>query len=126
MYMLITDLIRWWYVKGWSVFRGDFKAKLKDTADMFSIGDLLRTLFKPYRQIAANNDSDAIQGKLNAFLDKLVSRFVGMITRLVLIFAGVIVMLLEIIIGGVMILIWPLIPALPIAGVVLAIVGVAL
>lgn len=122
--MFAIDFLQWWYKKGWSVFSRDFKTKLRDTADTFSIGDLLATLFKPYRQISANSDSREAGGIVNVVLDKLVSRLVGMLTRLVLIIAGVVALLLELVIGGAVLVIWPLMPLLPIAGVVLAIIGV--
>ena len=124
--MFAVDLIKWWYAKGWGVFTHSFKTMLKDTADTFSIGELLRTLFKPYRQISANVDGNTPGARMNAAFDKLISRIIGMISRLVLIFCGLIVMLIELISGGLIIVIWPLVPALPVVGIVLAIVGVTL
>ena len=124
--MFAIDLVKWWYVKGWGVFSRGFKTTLKDTADTFSIGELLRTLFKPYRQISANVDGNTPGARMNAIFDKLISRIVGMLSRLVLIFCGLIVMLIELMVGGLVIIMWPFVPALPVVGIVLTIVGVTL
>lgn len=120
--MFAFDLVMWWYAKGWRVFFEGFRLKLRDTADTFSIGELLRTLFKPYKQIG----TEAKNGEpgLNIFIDKMISRIVGMVSRLVLIITGVIAMMIEAVLGMVMTIIWPVIPILPFVGVVLAITGV--
>ena len=99
--------------------------KLKDTADTFSIGELLRTLFKPYRQLGMVGNSVS-ESRVNVFIDKLVSRLVGAVTRMVLILAGIVTLIAEILVGGVMLALWPMMPMLPIVGVVLAVVGVTL
>ena len=120
----MVDLVQWWYAKGWGVFSGDLKRKIKDTADTFSIGELLRTLFKPYRQIDASSNTNTSEPFLSVIFGKLVSRLVGFATRTVLIISGIVVILGESLIGGFVMIIWPLIPLLPIAGIVMAIIGV--
>ncbi|MBR5621338.1 hypothetical protein IKW75_02560 [Candidatus Saccharibacteria bacterium] len=122
--MFAVDLVRWWYAKGWRVFFDEVKTKVKDTADAFSIGELLQTLFKPYRRLGTENRVG--DTKLNIFLDKLVSRVVGTLSRTVLIVTGVIFIIIETIVGGVLVAIWPLVPLLPVAGVILAVLGVKL
>ena len=122
--MFVVDLVRWWYVKGWRVFFTDVSNKIKDTQDTFSIGELFRTFFKPYRQIGT--EAKIGEPGLNIFLDKMISRIVGMASRTVLIALGIIALILENILGGFLITIWPLIPVLPVAGIVLTIVGVTL
>lgn len=125
--MFLTDLISWWYFRGWGIFLANFKRKLGDTADMFSFGDMLRTLFKPYRQISAGAaDSDALDARISAFFDRLVSRIVGMFARLTIIFAGIIVMILECVLGILMLVLWPVVPVLPAFGIILMVVGVTL
>lgn len=122
--MFAFDLVKWWYAKGWRVFFEGFKNELRDTTDTFSIGELLRTLFKPYKQIGT--ESKAGEPGLNIFLDKLISRIVGMASRLVLIVTGTIVIIGEVILGIVLTIVWPVIPILPLAGIVLTIIGVKL
>ena len=124
--MFMIDLVRWRYAKGWGIFIDDFRKKLGDTADFFSIGQLLRTLFMPYRQISANANQETSGTVMNAFFDRLVSRIVGFFTRLFIIIFGSIAMLLELVIGTVLIILWPAMPALVVVGVVLSVVGVTL
>ena len=120
--MFVVDLVQWWYAKGWITFFGDMKSILKNTADTFSIGDLLKTLFSPYRQIDASGQGEGLVGSL---VSKLISRLVGAIARIALIVSGSILMLVEIIVMGALMIIWPLMPLLPFVGIILAVMGVA-
>lgn len=113
--MFLVDLISWWYLRGWGIYFGDLKKTLGDTTDMFSIGEMVRTLFKPYKQISAGADSA---------IDRLISRFVGFFARLVIILAGLILLAIEVIFGLLLAIIWPVVPMMPIVGVVLMVVGV--
>lgn len=122
--MFAFDLAKWWYARGWRVFFDDVKIKVKDTADTFSIGELFRTLFKPYRRLGTENKIG--ESRLNVFLDKLISRVVGTIARLVLIVTGIIIIVAEVVVGGILVVIWPIVPLLPIAGIALTIAGVKL
>ena len=125
--MFLTDLIQWWYFRGWGVFWTDFKTKLGDTADLFSIGDMFKTLFKPFRQISAGSIEDgALDAQVAQFFDRLVSRLVGMFARLAIILSGVIVLVFEMIIGTVIMIVWPVLPLLPVVGIVLCVAGVTI
>lgn len=120
MVMFMVDLISWWYSRGWGVFLSGLKKRLGDTFDTFSIGEMFRTLFKPYRQISAGTDGTAISNAV----DKLISRFVGMFARLTLIIAGVMVLIFEGLAGVIVAVVWPVVPVLPVFGIIMAIVGV--
>ncbi len=124
--MFAVDLVTWWYAKGWGIFIDDFRHKLGDAADFFSIGQLFRTLFMPYRQISANANSETSGTRMNAFSDRLISRIVGFFVRLFVIIFGAATMLLELIIGTVFIILWPAVPILVIVGFVLSFLGVTL
>ena len=124
--MVIVKMLSWWYVSGWSLFVKKLGVRFANLADFFSMSSLLRTLFQPYRQISADaaaTDS-SLETKFHAFVDRLVSRCVGFVTRLILLILGVIVMILTGIIGLVMVIAWPLMPFLPVAGIVLTCMGV--
>lgn len=124
--MFAVDLVKWWYAKGWGIFIDDFRHKLGDTADFFSIGQLFRTLFLPYRQISANANSETSGTRMSAFSDRLISRIVGFFVRLFIIIFGTIAMLLELVIGTILIVLWPAVPVLVIVGFVLSLIGVTL
>ena len=56
--MAIAEMFLWWYSSGWKVFVSKLKTTLENITDFFSMGSLVRTLFKPYRQISAATASD--------------------------------------------------------------------
>lgn len=86
---------------------------------------LIRTLFKPYRQISAGTAATgSFDLKFQMFLDRLVSRLIGFMSRLVLLLAGVIIMIFGGLLCLILIILWPFIPLLPIAGLIMSIMGV--
>lgn len=117
----MTGILQWWYVGGWRIFVTGLGERLKNSADFFSIGLLLKTLFAPFRQISAN---EAGVSRMQAFLDKLFSRVIGAVVRIFIIIAGIIALTFQLVFGIVLAILWPIIPFLPIACIVLAIVGV--
>lgn len=126
--MAITKMLFWWYSAGWGVFIQKIRTHLTSIIDFFSMGSLLRTLFKPFRQISAEsaNVGSSLDLKFHMFIDRLVSRCVGFFSRLILLTAGLILILLGGIFSIVLIIIWPFVPFLPIVGIVLTVIGVTL
>ena len=126
--MAITEMFLWWYSSGWKVFIDKLKTTFTNITDFFSMGSLLHTLFKPYRQISAEvaNEQASLDIKFHMFLDRLISRIVGFFSRLILLFAGVLIIIIGGIISLILIILWPIIPLLPIAGIILTAIGVTL
>ena len=126
--MAITEMFLWWYSSGWKVFVGKLKAALSSITDFFSMGSLVRTLFKPYRQISAETarDGASLDIKFHMFLDRLISRIVGFFSRLTLLLVGIIIIIFGGIISFILAILWPIIPLLPIVGIVLTAMGVVL
>ena len=126
--MAIIEMFFWWYSHGWYAFISKTRNWLSSITDFFSMDSLVRTLFKPFRQISAESAAGnaSLDLKFHMFLDRLVSRLIGFFSRLVLLFTGSII----IVIGGILclllIIIWPFIPLIPIAGIVLSVMGVTL
>ena len=124
--MAITEMFFWWYSRGWQTFIAKARNSLASITDFFSMSSLIRTLFKPYRQISAKSASGtaSLDVKFHMFIDRLMSRFIGFMSRLILLLAGALI----IIVGGIaclaLIILWPFIPLLPIVGIVLATMGV--
>ena len=56
--MLAVSFLQWWYLRGWLAYFDGFRIKMRDMADFFSIGLLLRTLFQPFRQISADETGE--------------------------------------------------------------------
>ena len=118
---MLGGLLQWWYAGGWGMFASSLKDRLRNTADLFSIGILFKTLFAPFRQISAVSSGTS---KWQAFLDRLFSRMVGGVVRLLIIQAGIITLVFQAVVGVLLVIIWPLVPFLPIACIVLAVMGV--
>ena len=124
--MFVVDLVQWWYTKGWGVYFAEMKRKLSDAVDFFSFSDLVRTLFKPYRQISASASGEALESKASALLDRLISRIVGLFARLTIIIFGGILVTVEAVGMLLLAIIWPAVPLMPIIGILLTIMGTAL
>ncbi len=125
--MLMVGFLKWWYSRGWSTFAHKLLDKLHNLADFFSLGLLARTLFYPFRQISAYSDENAsMQARMQAFFDKLLSRTIGAIVRIGIMIAGILAIALEATLGFILFLAWPFIPLVPVATIILTIMGVAL
>lgn len=124
--MAIAEMFFWWYSHGWKVFIEKIRTWFSSVTDFFSMSSLLRTLFKPYRQISADSASSnaSLDLKFHMFLDRLVSRCIGFVSRLILLIVGTIIIITVGVLSLVTIIIWPLIPFFPIAGIILTIMGV--
>ena len=115
----------WWYAKGWGGCATGLLNRLRDAFDFFSMSSLIRTLFAPFRQIAAGVSDTASMGeRLRMFGDRLISRFVGATVRLIILAVGVVVIVFEVVIGSVLLVLWPLVPLFPVFGLILTIFGV--
>ena len=122
--MLIISLISWWYGAGWRRQASLSGERLASMMDYFSIDLLLKTLFSPFRQISANSHIDgSISARFQAWLDKVISRFIGAMVRAIIILTGVLVLISTSLFGIISLLIWPVLPLLPIVGLILSLLG---
>jgi hypothetical protein len=123
MDMVIVWAISWWYGSGWLGQFARLRSQLSASYDYFSIGLLLRTLFSPFRQISAGRVDGPLGVKMRAFVDKLMSRFIGAFVRLGLVVAGTIWLILQAVIGMSGLLLWTIVPILPLFGFVMMLSG---
>ena len=121
--MFLVGILSWWYTKGLIRRVQIIKTRLIMSSDMFSILLLLRTLFNPFRQISANDAAVSFADQIKAFFDKLLSRCIGFVVRLFMIFFGLIVLTIQFIFGLLVIIFWLIMPILPVAGMVMLIIG---
>lgn len=126
--MFIVKSYTWWYLKGWSVFINKIKSFFSSIADFFSMNSLIRTLFKPFRQISADSAEagSSLDLKFHMFVDRLVSRIIGFFSRFFILIVGCIVLILSGIFSLILIILWPFIPLAPIIGLCLSIAGVTI
>lgn len=117
-------LISWWYGRGWVTQWKYVGRRFKATLEFFSVGQLMATLFSPFRQISAGGTSDAsFGGALRAFIDQLISRVIGAFVRFWTILFGVIVIILQAACEAMIMVLWWFVPLMPIAGCILLAIG---
>ncbi len=122
--MLALSLVTWWYSAGWRDQAALCSSRLSRVSDQFSITLLLKSLFAPFRQISADTPSrGGLDAKFRAWLDRLISRGIGAMIRSVLIVTGVLFLACEVVIASVRLVSWPLLPVLPVIGLILGLSG---
>ncbi len=121
--MFLVGLISWWYGRGWVEQSKLMARRFKGTLDFFSVGQLLSTLFSPFRQISAGASGESFGAQVRAFVDKSFSRVIGAIVRSITILVGLIAITFQAIYEGVIMILWWFVPLLPIAGFVLLAIG---
>ncbi len=121
--MFLADILYWWYGSGWLGQLKKIMDRLTAAIDFFSIGLLITTLFSPFRQISAEKIDGPIGDKLRAFVDKLISRVVGATVRTLLIVIGIAVIIIQFAFGIVFLITWLFIPAFPVIGLIMAVIG---
>ncbi len=123
--MTIQLLVRWWYGPGFAwVFRGLLVAKLHYVSEVFSIKEMVTTLFAPFRQTYVGKQQGV--SALQAFGDRTVSRGIGFIVRMLLLIVAGIAALLVTVVGVVLVVTWAFIPLLPIMAIGLGLGGVGI
>lgn len=121
--MFLVGILTWWYGNGWLARVRMMGERLAQTVDYFSIELLLSTLFSPFRQISAGSTSGPIGDQFRAFIDKSISRVIGAFVRLFMIILGTLVIIMQSIFALVVLAFWLIIPLLPVAGVIMTVIG---
>lgn len=122
--MFLVGLISWWYGRGWLGQWKRIAERFMTTLEFFSIGQLVSTLFAPFRQISANQGSDgSFGGAFRAFIDQLISRIIGSIVRFFTILFGLIVIILQAIYETLIMIAWWFVPLLPVVGGIMLAIG---
>lgn len=125
--MLLVDLLGWWYSRGWAwALQRLFVGQTQSIAGFFSIGDLLKTLFAPFRQDVMNLKGAPLSVRLQALGGNLISRVFGLIIRTVLIIIGVVLIAANAVLAAALGILWPLLPLSPVVALVFMSMGVSL
>jgi len=123
--MFLVGIFQWWYGNGLLQYvRQSFLGVLR-TADFFSVGLLLKTLFNPFRQISAAPVGGDLSVQLSAFFDKMFSRVIGAVVRSMVIIIGILMILLRFLWMIVGIIMWLALPLMPFIGIILWQLGVS-
>ena len=121
--MFLVGILSWWYGRGWSGRISIIVQRIYSTADYFSVGRLLMTLFSPYKQISSGSVDGSINIMMRQMVDQTVSRLIGAFVRTFMIILGLVVLFIHIVVGSVVLLLWLILPLFPIFGLLLSVVG---
>jgi hypothetical protein len=114
MFMLALAFFSWWYGRGWRDVATNIGPRLSGVAASFSVTQLLRTLFAPWRRIITY-PGDNLSTKLHALGDNIFSRAIGFVVRLLVLLAALIVIIVTLVFSVAELVVWPLLPpAVPI------------
>ena len=122
MIMLVASFFSWWYGRGWQSVAVSFRPRLTSVLDSFSVRQLLRTLFAPWRRIITYPGA-SFDARMHALADNLFSRAVGFVVRVIVLLSAMAALLVVAVLTLLEVVAWPLLPfAIPgclIAGLVL-------
>ena len=121
--MFLVGILTWWYGHGWRDRLVMIRRRISSTADYFSVGLLLSTLFSPFRQISAGEVDGSIGAQMRGLVDQMVSRSIGAFARIFMIIFGIIAITFQVVTGMIILLFWLVIPTFPILGLLVSVVG---
>lgn len=109
--MLVSDFFSWWYGQGWKLVANSLGPRLRGVSDLFSVGQLGRTLFEPWRRIISYPGA-SLEDKVRAWADNMFSRAIGFVVRIFVLFAALVTILAVASVTLLEIIAWPLLPLL--------------
>ncbi len=118
--MFILSIFQWWYTIGWAERWRSIFTKTALLAESFSLGIILATLFKPWKQLTTLQPNSTLAHRM---VDNLISRFVGFWIRLFVLFGGIAYIFVSFVVNTVLAVIWPVIPLLPIGFLLIGLAG---
>lgn len=110
---MLMAFFSWWYGAGWRHQAAVVSEQLAHLLDTFSFSLLLKTLFSPFRQISAGTVGGPLGVQLQAWFDRLVSRFIGAMVRVTMMIAGSVIIFGTLMFGVIRMGLWPVLPLVP-------------
>lgn len=107
--MLVLSFLSWWYGAGWQQVARSFKPRLRGIASAFSVRQLIRTLFAPWRRIITYPGASLAE-RWHAGIDNLISRIIGFFVRLIVLIGAAGALLFGAAFTVIEIIVWPLLP----------------
>jgi hypothetical protein len=109
MAMLILSFFSWWYGRGWQQVARGFGPRLRGVMNAFSVSQLLRTLFAPWRRIITYPGA-SLEDRFRAWGDNMFSRVIGLVVRLFVLLGAAMTLVLVALLTVAELVIWPLLP----------------
>ena len=120
--MLILSFFQWWYGPGWRQVHSAIGSRATGIIAAFSVPQLLRTLFAPWRRIITYPGA-SLEARFRAWVDNMVSRVIGFFVRLCVLLGAGFTLAAVLIVSIAELLAWPLLPLMIPVFLVLAVVG---
>lgn len=105
----MLSFFSWWYGRGWQQVASSFRPRLRSVNEGFSVAQLLRTLFEPWRRIISYPGA-SLEEKVRARIDNLFSRGIGFTVRLGVLIVAFLATVCIAVLTLAEIIIWPLLP----------------
>jgi hypothetical protein len=109
MIMLVVSFFSWWYGRGWQSVATSFGPRLRGVLNGFSVGQLFKTLFAPWRRIITYPGT-SLEARFRAAGDNLFSRMIGFVVRLFVLLAAFVIVVIVAVLTIIELVIWPLLP----------------
>ncbi len=109
--LMLVAFLSWWYGPGWKQSAGSLRPRLKNIADSFSVRQLSRTLFDPWRRIITYPGA-SLGERFRAWGDNIFSRSIGFVVRCLVLSGALITAVVVIIFSVIEIIVWPVLPLL--------------
>lgn len=123
--MVIMLVLKWWYGAGWMwAWKRAVNDRIQWVNQAFSIKDMIRTWFSPFKQTYSNANKGSIDMRVQASIDNFVSRLIGSLLRTIIIFVGFLGILSALISGVLIMIIWPIVPWFPVVAIIFSVIGV--
>lgn len=120
--MLIVSFLSWWYGRGWLNIIKNFSPRTKDILENFSVKQLIRTWFEPWKRIVTY-PGDSLEDKAKAWGDNLVSRAIGFVVRTGVLIGAILTLICFVIFTIIELIVWPLLPPAVPALLILGVIG---
>jgi len=109
MMVMFEAFFSWWYGRGWKLVATSFRPRLRGVANAFSVRQLLRTLFEPWRRIVTEPGS-SLEDRWKAGLDNAFSRMVGFVVRSFVLVAAAASLVAIAVLTLIEVVAWPVLP----------------
>ncbi len=114
MLMLVLEFLSWWYGRGWKQVADSLLPRLSRVAESFSVTQLLKTLFEPWRRIITYSGA-SLGERFRAWGDNAFSRVIGFVVRIFVLIAALLIVIVTALLSLIELIVWPLLPpAIPI------------
>jgi hypothetical protein len=106
---MLIAFFTWWYGNGWRQTAQNFMPRISVVLYGFSVSQLLKTLFAPWKRIITPSGR-SLEERFHAAGENLFSRAVGFVVRIGVLLAALFFVIIVVVLSVIEIISWPLLP----------------